>query len=605
MHPWLAALIIFLTTIPAAAETLELDLAGMLRGDSAGAARAEIFRGRFLLPTGETREIFTGPYTIRLSALKLPNKSYEIALEFFGLGPAFDNSTFKTELVPPDSIVVPPLPVKDGVGVKYTLRLLRDTAAIESPDSTSWGTSETVHYRTHWIVNSYADFLWNVKMGYLELVYDGYRKSFGLSEFDKIDFHMHPEPTNAVYLDPVTNYAIEPRDRRIDLVFGHEIDAASPRPMAELLMYRQWGYGPRWMTAGFSCYYEDVFLQARKLAPNFKADELMALFANEAWTTGDTGRVVTGAFAKWLVDTESISKFQSLYKASTSLDFPGQFQRVYKKDFAKAAGEFLAFAKSYQPKKGELGYFASEHMKIGNFERASEYLREEGNTDGLALCEFWLGNYEEADQISRPNPFGDGTELNLFNANMMLAKGRTDEAVRIYRWLFSEKKLVEAGVPLASICLDQGKIAEATGVIDSLNGVTTAPEYFIEAGRLRLMRGEKADSILTMAAAVAMNRSQTQPNEPVNYLLAGQAFLLMGKYDMARDNLGVAQFLESRPFFLGQTLLEMGKLADLEGRRDEAKDYYGRVMEIKAGAYQKTLVGRYLKQRFAQAEGKK
>jgi tetratricopeptide (TPR) repeat protein len=112
------------------------------------------------------------------------------------------------------------------------------------------------------------------------------------------------------------------------------------------------------------------------------------------------------------------------------------------------------------------------------------------------------------------------------------------------------------------------------------------------------VNGQRADSTLAMAAAIALGQAQTQPNEPVNYLSAGQAFLLMKKYEKAKENLDISNFLEKRPYFQGCTLLELGKLADLQGQRDQAKEYYQQILEIKSGAYQKSLAKQYLKKKY-------
>ena len=112
------------------------------------------------------------------------------------------------------------------------------------------------------------------------------------------------------------------------------------------------------------------------------------------------------------------------------------------------------------------------------------------------------------------------------------------------------------------------------------------------------MEGERADSMLAMAAAIALNRAQVVPHDPANYLVAGQAFSLMGNFNRARENLETSFFLENRPYFLGHILLELGKLADLKGERDSACGYYNEVLTIGSGAYQKSLAKRYLEKKY-------
>ncbi len=604
------ALILFLVIfVPSAfGQTLHIGLSGVLQHS---ATKNEIFRSQFLFPADQSLEIFTGPYTIRFSAEKMAQGGYNITAEFFGLGPDYHNAIYNLEIPMADSIPVLPLPVKDGDSIKYTVALLDDTSSISTAepltsDTTAWGTSVTIHYQTHWLKGSYADFLWNVKMGYLEDVYNRYRSSFKLSEFDKIDYYLHPTPQTAAYLNPKTDYAIQPKARRIDLVFGADIDVASPRLAAELLLYRMWGYAPRWMVTGFAGYYDDNFLQMRKLADSFKPSELAAKFADESWVDSDTGRIVTGAFSRWLADSRIFSKFMELYRQSTALNFQSKFRDIYNESFERAAAKFLEFAKSYKPKEDELEYYASEYMGHGNYKRARDYLLEACKMPDseskpwhqLILSEYWLGDYKSAAGI-KPDSSAFNCDEAILKMNISMADGIFDPLTTYKTHPEEILRCGQAIMVLSMHYLDRGDIESAQKAMDRIyENDKNSIEYFIALGRLKVMQGRPADSILTMAAAIALNRAQTQPQEPVNYYLAGQAFLLMNNYDKAKENLDISNFLENRPYFRGLTLLELGKLADLQGQRDEAKDYYQKVLNIKAGAYEKSLAEKYLKEKY-------
>lgn len=605
------AIILFLIISSAFSQTLRIDIKGQLKGSS----NIDIFHGQLFLTIGQNWEIFTGPYSLKFSAATSSPGHYDLTVSASNLGPDYHNEDFKLPLLLHDPMIIPPLPVKNNSQVLYTLALLDDTTKIvpsepNPDDTTKWGINETIHYRTHWLKNSLADFMWNVKMGYLEEIYNLYRGSFDLSSSEKIDLYLHPEPTNSIYLNPASFYAIQPRVRRIDLVYGQGIDAADPRPGAELQIYRMWGYGPRWMVTGFAGYYFDNDLRVKNYINKLSVKEIAAMFADEFRVDSDTGRELAGAFVHWLTDTQSIVKFTNLYRQSTSLDYTRNFNRIYGEDFDKALEDFIDHIKKFKPSVAELSYYASIYMAQGYYEQAAsdyEELLKSNDSDNnqfrqsLGMCQFWTGDYKAAEKtFNYPSLGGDRPDDNDYMlAIVSMAK---DDTAYYSRRNFGN--IIKRGYPLAqidfaSILLDRGKIDSARVILDYMSDKDRdLSHYYLIIGRLRTMTGLGADSILNMVASNALSSASQAPQDPSYYLTAGRALMLLGKYDQAKENLETSNFLERRPYFVGQTLLELGRLMDLEGKRDEAKDYYKSIIEMNAGAYEKSLAKRYLEKKY-------
>jgi tetratricopeptide (TPR) repeat protein len=594
--------------------SVDLDARGErieIRAELASDSEAvEIFEGQVVLMPGETREIFTGPHTVQLSAQEASPDTFEVKAFFFGLGPKYNTMNYNIRLAIGDSISLPPLPVKDNITARYALAILDDTTTIdisEPPlaDSMVWGMSESVHYTTRWMRGSLADFLWNVKMGYLERIYDNFRNSFSLTSSEKIEYIFHPGPADSFYINPARDYAIQPRKMRIDVIFGHERDGVMPDAAAELLIYKLWGYGPRWMAAGFAGYYGDNFLRLRKFADRLNAVNLGLQLADEAWVDTDTGRIVTGALARWLVDSEHPAQFMELYRNSTSPDFAVKFTEVYGRDLESVLADFITHARGYKPQPGELAYYASLYMDQGDYAAARGYFEElvaQKDAEGdrfwqpLKISQFWLGDYDEA---SKSISSIAGYRCDPLNNVIEIAKSGKPLFVYGLCITLSSTRPAELYTTMASYHLDEGNVAMAESMLVQIKDEgRSTPEYFIEAGRLNLMKGQPADSLLGQAAAMALSRAAQTPHDPINYLVAGQALALMGDYGMAQENLETAHFLETRPYFLGQVLLELGKLSDLKGERDRAREYYDEVSSINAGAYQKALTKRYLETKY-------
>jgi tetratricopeptide (TPR) repeat protein len=591
---------------------VRIDIKGEISGDShSGASRIiEIFHERAIIPDGQVGEIFTGPYTIQFEISEIDSDTYKVSTSFFGLGPEYHTINYNLMLAVSESTLVPPLPLRNNAQVKYTFKLLDDTTTLDQTlppfgDSTAWGNSMSVHYNTHWLKGSLADYMWNVKVGHLERIYDGYRNTFSVSSFDKIDYRFYPEPTNMAGIDLNTGYSIQPRKMKIDVLYGHEYDGATPAAAAELLTYRLWGYGPRWMVLGFSGYYFDNFLKLRNAAGRFDAAKLAEMLVDINWVESDSGRLVTGAFARWLIDKFTAAKYMEVYKGSTEIDFGSKFEDIYKLELEKALSDFLHYSSEYKPRPGELGYYASTYMDLGEYEKARVYLEETeigGGDDRarfhqpLIICQYWLGDYDAAIRTIGSGP--QGPECQSLRNSLNVANGM--EPYSAFHRCAETERHGESILALTSSYLDRGNIAAAESTLANLNEEDKGRiEYHIEAAKLEIIRGHNADSLLTSAAAMALNRAQLTPHDPVNYLEAGQAFMLLGNFDRARENLETSYFLERRPYFLGLVFLELGRLHDLMGKRNDAREYYGQVLEINSGAYQKSLARGYLEKKYA------
>jgi len=600
-------LICLLLSGTAPGKTLRIGLSADLIGNE---MKSSIFRAEFLIPEGEKREIFTGPYTIGLAFKENDSGRYDFTANLYGLGPDFNISEYSFGLKPGEKMLIPAEPVKDGANVNHIITLIDDTSAVGSTryslrDSSMWGVSETIHYRTHWVKGSLIDFTWNKVMGYLEFIYNKYRESYRLSKFEKIETYIHPKPTDEVYLNREYFYSIQPKSLRIDLIYGHTIKAATPVPACELLVYRLWGYGPRWMVTGLANYYDDNMLEIRDYIKDFDLAALLELLKNEDRVRNDTGSVIAGALVFWLLQNEDFAEFKKLYTVSTTLDFDEKFRIVYKYSFGELLDRFLNYAKEYQPTEGELDYYASLYFSQGNMIKAKKYYEElsvsgEGdraaNLKKLAACEFWLGDYASADTIyDLLVRLGDeSAEVLFMKGDVKLALGDVGEAIVYYNDSY-EKGFSTGGLRLVSILADKGEIDSARSLLKNMEDKAgRLLDYSIENAGMKVMHGEDADSLLNKAIRRAVNKSNMTPHDPRPYVILGKAYALMDDYEKAMYNLNTAYFLETGLFNQSFILLEMGKTEDLLGSREGAEVFYQRIIEIDGGEYQKMLAKKYL-----------
>ena len=597
-----------------------VDFAGTLRvtvkGEMPGQPAITVFDGEILVPLERRREIFTGPYTLKLSPTADSAGKYHLIVELSGLGPDFKNFRYPLTLAVGEKMIIPLVPVKNDASINYTFVIEDDTSSVRKSsyplnDADKWGLSASIHYLTHWVHGSMADFTWNVKMSYLENIYDQYRGSYKLSMFEKIDFFFHPESTDEVFIDPDLHYAILPNSRRIDLIYGHDIDAATPAPAAELLIYRFWGYGPRWMVTGLAHYYEDGKLALRKSVDKLDPAEILANLSRYDWVNSDTGSIFCGGFVNWLFEIRGFSNFKSLYRQSSPLDFQTNFQETYGTSLLSTIEQYLDYIKNYKPRGGELGYYASIYFGQYRIEKAREYYAElaalddddkSDNLSYLAACQYWLGDYEAAGKT-----YSDLVELSERNPRFLTLKGDIEMALgdfeaatRLYKEAFGDGEYGISGLRLVTILVDRRDLDSAKAIFDELEGnVLRSLNYSIESARLKIISGEAGvDSLLEQTAARALNLTVQSSHDPMNYLTAGRAFALLGEFDRAEQNLDIAYFLERRPYFQALTLLEKGRTADLQGKREQAKSYYEQAASSSGGAYMNMLAEKYIESKY-------
>ena len=594
------------TAIPG---VVRLDLKADIHGDTV----IDVFRGQLLIPRGDSRDVFAGPFTLALTPKESSKRKYKLEVDLAGLGPDFKKFSYNFDLSIGEKTLIPGLPVKNATTITYSITVLDDTSSFRSyvEDSVipaEWDTSTTIHYLTRQVRGSLADFTWNNKMGYLENIYDQFRHSYKLSMFNKIDMSFYPEPTDTVYMDSRRHYAILPNSNKINLVYGHDFDAAFPAPAAELLIYKLWGYGPRWMVAGMAHYYDGNDLILRKFAGKLDYEDIRKNILFDAWVDSDTGTVFCGGFVNWLLTTYSFPDFLKLYKDSSPFGYESNFKKIYGKAFGAVLKDFIEYMARYKPESDELEYFASIYLRHNDFARAADLYREMSSASGnkkeenlvnLAACEFWSGDYRTSANIydTLLTLYGKNPRYMMLKADALLALGDFVPAIKLYEDSFQEFDQGNSGLRLVTILIDEGKIDSARTIFRKLKGeVLGRLDYSIEEARLRISAGEaNADSSLMRAADGAIAGTESAPDDPRAYLVAGKAFALLGRYDRAADNLNIAYFLERKPYYLASTLLELGKTADLQGKRKEAIEYYTKASKSAGGVYIDKLCEKYIK----------
>ena len=81
----------------------------------------------------------------------------------------------------------------------------------------------------------------------------------------------------------------------------------------------------------------------------------------------------------------------------------------------------------------------------------------------------------------------------------------------------------------------------------------------------------------------------------MNRLRQGMAAIGLGEYELAKQSLDVALFMEFRPRYLNRELVALGNLADVKGDREAALAFYKRAEQADNSAPGQLAAKRYLK----------
>jgi tetratricopeptide (TPR) repeat protein len=110
----------------------------------------------------------------------------------------------------------------------------------------------------------------------------------------------------------------------------------------------------------------------------------------------------------------------------------------------------------------------------------------------------------------------------------------------------------------------------------------------VEANRhqahLRRVAGDDdvADSLYRFVAETSLGLLQERSMSADLYLRAAEGYIGLGSADTALVYLEVADFLETRPYYVGRVLIAYGNAYDLVGMRDRAVQEYRRVLDLKS-----------------------
>ena len=572
-----------------------------------------------LLPVGVNVYAMQGNFGINLLAVQADSQAVTLQYQLATLGASVHHRSGNVRIEYGIPMVIDSIP---GKGKSYYRALFvphpaeADTSCLASVgDPSSWPYDPTGHFDLYYVRNSLADTHWNILKGFLEQDYKIVHEKFGFEYPGKVQFYFCPCRPENFDFEPGLAFAIDPSRLAGYALYWQETNTVDPQITNLLKFYRWWGFAPRllvWGVSGYSDfvdYYARQYLQARKLAPL----DSLAISAGYRSVDPLVAYYESGSFVHFLLDSIGVPGFRDLYERSTDLSLKPALLAVT----GRTLGEWEAMWKKYLAAREfrypELIYFAhraqairreTEHLQL--LELAIADLGDSLSvplTQELAMSYFAAGSYADAFAAYRKLAGADpqNAEYQQYCGNAAVTLGWLDQAGEFFR------RAVELDTAFAAPYLSMGEIMEAQGRTDSAlalwrRGLTrgeSVPVYtelliHLASYDRRRQGAEPAKERLGVARNATARLLGQYPDSPRYLLRMADVLTQMQATDSALIYYNAAEFLEDRPFYLGEIYLGKGKAYDLAGQRAEAVQCYEKVFEVPSAYLARQEAQRYI-----------
>jgi len=491
--------------------------------------------------------------------------------------------------------------------------------SIPSVDSDLWYADPSAHFELYYIPNTMGDFGWNLARDYLEKEFQQFENVFHMYRAQRVHYFLAPCKVPEIAWIKNRQWAVDPTTFKAYAVFNRDLKDISGIPTIVNYLYRYRGYAPMMLVEGAAHGFEYDHYYAKKLKWQRRLPQVSRFWRTIDYKQyPDTGlAIAAGSFVNYLMGTRGLDKFYQLYAIADDFNADSAFEAVYSESFSGLEKQWMHFLDTVRVYPHIAGYFVSRSKLLGRNDESIELLKaliEVDTTDvdpyreDLALIYFLEGHYRES--IDALNQLSDRMQRKLRSRHMRnnayFFSGQVDSARAHFERTIADSADIPGSVTAQLMYgwmeLTLGNYAHA----DTLLGLVTEAagpqsldraEANLHQAYLRRIAGddEAADSLYRFVAGTSLNLLQERSMSADLYLRAAEGYIGLGSADTALVYLQVADFLETRPYYVGRVLIAYGNAYDLVGMRDRAVEEYRRVLDLKSSYPSLEAARRYLK----------
>ncbi|MCP4684104.1 MAG: hypothetical protein GY867_01535 [bacterium] len=468
----------------------------------------------------------------------------------------------------------------------------------------------TAHLDIHYVPQSLADFYWGSIKGLME---DEYRRFDRLVRFNlpgKYHLYACPCKIRSVIWDDRFGMLVDPTRSALFSIYTQDFNSTYPFLVNQAAILRKYGYAPAFLSEGFANYLTFAVHGMKEIISEGKTVPLDNLLDTYSYFQADptVADLTSATFVRYLVEQYDISLFLDLYRQSNDLNLRESLQAVYEKSPSELEAGWLQYVDTIQIKFPQILHYTNRAEAMLDEASMMRYAREllqlaAGRDDSLQAlsltvrAHFFNGEYYAAGDNQKIKLTLDSSSASgwMALAAYQMMNGEFDRAAENLNHaqaLDTASQVIAFNRAFNHHLTGDDEVAVDIfeNVIASAGAAGSQAESRALLGHILLqsedeVRRSQAISYFTQAISSLSIQSSRHSASPSQSMWLGICHLGTGDTGAAQDHLTTALFLESRPFYKGMIQLWLGKVADVRGEHDVAREHYGRVMALPAAIY--------------------
>lgn len=559
---------------------------------------------------------FIGPFSIDLELLAADSVRAEFNSQIVTLGPTAN--TFAKHYTVEYTLPARIEPIEGKNKTQYLL-IITPLAPIDIDTSIcpydhhnkdDFMTKPTAHTDISYVPSSLGDFYFDSIKELMETSYRQYRAFLNLNIPGKTHIYISPCPINSVIWDKRFGTSIDPTRNTAFAVYNKDFNTADPFILNHVVTLRTYGYAPPVLSEGLANYFSFAIFDMKKILKDKTDIPFNDLFDTYSYLESDpriADRTAT-TFVRYLVDEYSLSKFLKLYDEADDLNLKSLFPKYYDKSLDDLRLEWETYVDTVTIPPMMYYAFSTEAEVMLNYKLSNTYNLGYLNAaktqddslralDLLKRSSFFLGNYYKAaeyqQELLKVNDTNATGWMALGSYEMM--NGEYDKSLKDFQKaesLDTASQMIKFNLALYYVNRGDDKKARELLMTNFSNDKGSSAQGESRVLLANILKNSKNKSDREQAGkyflqAVNMYKGllEANPSAPSTYMWLGIAHLGLYEYDKAINNLHIAEFIESRPFYVGMIQLWLGKAYLAAGNKEEAKKYFSKVFSTSSAVY--------------------
>ncbi len=485
-------------------------------------------------------------------------------------------------------------------------------------DDSTFRFSPTAHTDLYYVPTSLADFYWTSVKELMEYEYRQFISLFSLNLPGKFQLFLCPCPVPSVIWDNRFGQTIIPNKNVGFAIYTKQVNTADPFILNHAAILRHFGYTPPFLSEGMAGYLSFAIFDMKQLVAENKTKPLAYFLDTYQYLKADPTLAdrTAATFVKFLIDTYGIRRFKELYQKADDLSLQSVLTQTYSLPVDELEQQWLTYVDTLTIPLPIFSHYIDKAEVMMNYPLMLKYAKGmlplvKNSSDSviafsaLKRAYFLTGDYYGAASAQK-------VLLGIDSINSMgwmalagyeMMNGIYDTArshLEIAAELNPENAVIQFNLGLNYLLMyDTTKARQKFNDIIVSNNTSAPPEARIMLAELLRATGNDTDKSKAMTYyndALSIYQQQASRGEPMPtaQLWMGVASLGLDDTGNAFNFLELANFLETRPFYLGMINLWLGKLADIRGDHETAKSYYGVVLSLPSADYHQREARKYI-----------